>query len=54
MLNYVFLKLKPKYIWILGCEYTGDVTDRRSCTGYMFMQQGAISWCSKRQQKLNT
>lgn len=30
-------------------DYAGDTTDRRSCTGYVFMQQGAISWNSKRQ-----
>ncbi|XP_073811779.1 uncharacterized protein [Musca autumnalis] len=30
-------------------DYAGDVSDRRSCTGYVFMQQGPISWNSKRQ-----
>ena len=30
-------------------DYAGDVSDRRSCTVYAFMCQGAISWCSKRQ-----
>ncbi|XP_037809047.1 secreted RxLR effector protein 161-like [Lucilia sericata] len=39
----------PNIFGFCDADYAGDVTDRRSCTGYVFMQQGAISWCSKRQ-----
>lgn len=32
-------------------DWAGDVRDRKSCTGYIFMLQGgAISWCSRKQQ----
>ncbi|KAK9695095.1 hypothetical protein QE152_g33107 [Popillia japonica] len=32
-------------------DWAGDVTERRSVTGYVYVAQGgAISWCTKRQQ----
>lgn len=38
-----------KIFGFCDADYASDATDRWSCTGYVFLQKGAIRWCSKRQ-----
>ena len=40
-----------KLVGFSDCDYAGDLEDRKSTSGYVFMpSSGAISWSSKKQQ----
>ena len=40
-----------KLVGFSDCDYAGDLEDRKSTSGYVFMpSSGAISWSSEKQQ----
>lgn len=46
-----FRDVNSNFIGFCDSDYAGDLDDRHSCSGYVFlMQGGSISWCSSKQQ----
>ncbi|KAL0416654.1 UNVERIFIED_CONTAM: Retrovirus-related Pol polyprotein from transposon TNT 1-94 [Sesamum latifolium] len=49
--NYgIYYKKEGELLAFTDSDYAGDVDDRKSTSGYVFlMSSGAVSWCSKKQ-----